>query len=130
MEDNQLYMSSGTIDVMEEPHVRLENEEHSNLQVLEEKIVMEDVGKTLFLHQEDHELPLWERDLVMEEEDEHSLYEPDSRGVYASMYLVDRCMKGMDTHWGQSIPTSVQSCEQQQRHIWLLTDAFIIHGKT
>ena len=49
----------------------------------------------------------------MDGEDEHSLYGPSNEGVYVSMYLVGRCMTSLDTHWGQRILVSVQSCEKQ-----------------
>ena len=42
---------------MEEPHVRVKHEENSYLQVLEERVDMENVDQVLVLHQEDHELP-------------------------------------------------------------------------
>ena len=75
-------------------------------------------------------MPLWERDLVMEEAYEHYFYGLASRGLYASKYLVDRCMIGMDTHWVHSIPLSVQSCDKNHIHPWFLYDAFIIQGMT
>ena len=40
---------------------------------------MENVEQVLVLHQEDRELPLWERDLVMEEADDHSLFVPANK---------------------------------------------------
>ena len=47
-------------ELMEEPHVRIEHEEHSDLQVFEERIDMEDAGQAFVLHYEDHEPPVWE----------------------------------------------------------------------
>ena len=37
------------------------------MEVLKEKVDMEDVCQALVLHQKDHQFPLWERDLFMEE---------------------------------------------------------------
>ena len=55
--DSQLYKEDCIHDFMEEPYVRINHEEHSYLQVLEERVDMENVDQVLVLHQEDHELP-------------------------------------------------------------------------
>ena len=41
--DSQLYMDDYIDDLMEDPYVRIEHEEHSDWEVLEERIGMEDV---------------------------------------------------------------------------------------
>ena len=54
-------MDDYTHDVREEPHVRLDHEDIYIYKLLEERVYMEDVVQPLVFHQEDHELPLWER---------------------------------------------------------------------
>ena len=73
---------------------------------------MEDVGQAFVLHYEDHEPPMWDKGLVIEEVVKHMSYGPTNRGGYTSMDLVDRCMTNIYTHWGDSILVSVQPYEK------------------
>ena len=88
--DNRLYMANCIHDLMEETHAGIEHEEHSNLQVLEERIDMEDFGQAFVLHYEDHEPPMCERGFAMEEVVEHMSYGLSRRG---------RCIWSMIVGW-------------------------------
>ena len=60
----------------------------------------------------DNEVPLWERDLFMDEAVEPFLYGPFNKVVYVSMDSVDRCMNWMDKQWEKGIRVNVKFFKQ------------------
>ena len=58
-------MDGNKYHVRVDPHVWVDHEEILDLQEVEERIVMEDVGQTFVSLREDHELPLWEEELYL-----------------------------------------------------------------
>jgi hypothetical protein len=95
---------SGTHDLREEPLVTIPHEEHSELQVLEERYDAEGFDYALVFHCGDHELfllesPLKAQGLAMEEIVEHIPCGPTRKEVYASMDWVDRYMTDMGMLW-------------------------------
>ena len=60
----------------------------------EGKFGMEDVYMELILHQKEHKLPLWEKDIVMNEQNKHICNGPSNQRGYAFIELIDEpCRK-------------------------------------
>jgi hypothetical protein len=95
---------SGTHDLREEPFVMIPHEEHSELQVLEERYDTEGFDHALVLHCGDHEplmleSPLKAQGLATKEIVEHIPCGPGRKEVYASMDWVDMYMTDMGMLW-------------------------------
>jgi hypothetical protein len=92
--------ASGTHDSRKKPFVTIPHEEHSELQVLEERFYAEGFDHALSFHCGDHEpflleIPLKAQGLAMEEMVEHIPCGSTRKEVHTSMDWVDRYMTNL-----------------------------------
>ena len=99
---------SGTHGLGGEPSTMILHE-HSKVQVIEDKSDIKDLDQVW-----DHELPLWDSGLTMEEVVDHIPCGPANKEVYPYRYWVDRYMTEMETpRFTSSVDISGFSMEER-----------------